>query len=43
MLMLGQTQQARSKHVQNVATYKIILDFKSNTTYRHRQEKQKKC
>ena len=37
-LMLGQTQQGRSKRTQNATTFEIISDFKSSTRYRRRQE-----
>ena len=37
-LMLGQTQQGRSKRTQNATTFEIISDFKSSTRYIRRQE-----
>ena len=37
-LMLGQTQQGRSRRTQNATTFEIISDFKSSTRYRRRQE-----
>ena len=36
--MLGQTQQARSKRAQNATTFDMIVDIKSSTRYRRRQE-----
>lgn len=35
--ILGQTQQARSKRAQNT-TFDMIVDIKSSTQYRRRQE-----
>ena len=36
--MLGRTQQARSKRAQNATTFDMIVDIKSSTRYRRRQE-----
>ena len=36
--LLGQTQQARSKRNQNATTFDMIVDIKSSTRYRRRQE-----
>lgn len=38
--ILGQTQQARSKRAQNITTFDMIniVDIKSSTQYRRRQE-----
>ena len=37
-LMLGQTQQARSKCAQNATFFDMITDIKSSTPYRQQQE-----
>ena len=36
--ILGQTQQARSMRAQNTTTFDMIVDIKSSTQYRRRQE-----
>ena len=40
--MLGQTQQVRSKCVQNATTFEMITDAKSSTQYRRRGESKDK-
>ena len=37
-IMLGQTQQTRSKRIQNATTVDMITDIKNSTRYRRRQE-----
>lgn len=37
-IILGQTQQSRSKRIMNCTTYEMINDVKNSTRYRRRQE-----